>query len=291
MFVIKKTPSYVIFGHGGTISNPIYDALPAKSKTSGYKVFAFDHQRIDITDESHVYPILNYIKPKIVINCASYGCPESCESNKVKSFSVNSVGASICAEGCKRIGAQLVYISSSYVFDGTSKKPYSEHSKAKPVNIIGKSKLDAENKVMSASNKNLVIRTGWVFGNNGINFLTSMLSKASSGDVIDVISDCYGSPCYSVDLAKALVQLIDQDKSGIYNVCNTEKCSWADFAYAVAKYSKFDFKIKSWKFEEQKFIDFPMPKFTALSTHKYTKDTGKKMRSWKVALMECLKEI
>jgi dTDP-4-dehydrorhamnose reductase len=144
---------------------------------------------------------------------------------------------------------------------------------------------------MSASDKNLVIRTGWIFGNNGINFLTSMLSKASSGDVIDVISDCYGSPCYSADLADALVELIDQEKNGIYNICNAGKCSWADFAYAAAKYSKFDFKIKSWKFGDQKFIDFPMPKFTALSSHKYAQDTGKKMRPWKTALKECLKGV
>jgi len=281
----KNPPSFVIFGYGGTLANAVYDRLV--QETSGYKLFAFDHQRVDVTMEGHVLPLLRYIKPDYVINCASLSDVEVCEMARVGAFSINAVGARNVAMACKDIGCKMVGFSTSYVFDGKSRSSYSETCHPKPTNVYGKSKLQSEKDILASSSRNLVIRTGWLFSNHGTNWLTEAMRMASGNEEMCVVENRVGNPTYAVDVASAMVDLIKADSCGIVHVVNEGSCSWADLYRVIMSKLGSTKEVVLVNPKSNSFFSAPYPRNSTLANRRYERIAGKKMRPWMAAMDEC----
>lgn len=282
----KNSPSFVIFGYGGTMAKAVYDRLV--QETNGYKLFAFDHQRVDVTSEGNVFPLLRYIRPDYVVNCASLGDVEICEMAKVAAFSTNAVGARTVAMACKEIGCKMIGFSTSHVFDGAFRGPYSESCHAKPLNVYGKSKFQSEKDIMCASSRNLVIRTGWVFSHRGVNWLTEAMRMASSNEDMFVVEKRIGSPTCASDVASAMVDLVKSDACGVVHVANEGACSWAEFYREIMAKTGTSKEVIPVNPKKHSFFSAPYPRNSILANKRYERISGKKMRPWMVAMDECL---
>ncbi len=202
---------------------------------------------LDITNRREVEEVIEDIKPDAVIHCAAWTHVESAEypENKNKVFLVNSDGPRNIAEACKKIGAKMVYISTDYVFSGKGNNPWRPDNKSfAPLNVYGNSKLEGEKKVSSILDNYFIVRTSWVFGKNGKNFIKTMLNLAEKHDTLPVVDDQIGTPTYTYDLSRLLVDMIETDKYGYYHATNEGGyISWADFAKAIFEETRMSTKV------------------------------------------------
>jgi dTDP-4-dehydrorhamnose reductase len=196
----------------------------------GYEVIGVDKEEIDITRQGATIKIIKEIVPTVVINAAGYTDVDGCEKKMRKAFAVNGEGARNLAKGCRDNGAKLVYISTDYIFDGEKKTPYRESDTPNPLNIYGESKLMGERYVEDLLDNYLIVRTQWLYGRHGRNFVETILALARERDKIEVVHDQKGAPTYTVDLSKAIAALIRKDLKGTFHVSNRGACSWYDFA-------------------------------------------------------------
>lgn len=188
---------------------------------------------LDITDRQMVLKILEAHCPDAVIHCAAYTAVDKAEDEPEKCWAVNVDGTRNIAEGCKKIGAKLLYVSTDYVFEGVGEQFYKEMDPVNPQNVYGASKLAGELVVKSFLEKYFIVRTSWVFGENGNNFVKTMLRLAETRTEISVVCDQIGSPTYTADLAPLLCDMIETAKYGIYHATNEGTCSWAEFAEEI----------------------------------------------------------
>jgi dTDP-4-dehydrorhamnose reductase len=220
----------------------------------GYRVFGMGKSKLDITNEDEVYEVVSLIKPNIIVHCAAYTQVDAAESQPDMAFLINGIGTRNIAIAAESIKAKLVYISTDYVFDGLSTTPYHEFSSVSPINIYGNSKLAGENLVRDFHSKFFIIRTSWVFGVNGHNFIKTMLSLSKEKDQLKVVSDQVGCPTYTVDLSKCIVQIMETNKYGIYHVSNSGSCSWYELAKELFQQTNINVNILPCTTEE-----FPRP--------------------------------
>jgi dTDP-4-dehydrorhamnose reductase len=200
----------------------------------GDEVFPMSHQNLDISNAKSVYDVLKEIKPDSVINCAAWTDVDGCEINQEKNFAINARGVENLALGCKEIGANLVTISTDYVFDGTKSGFYTQRDDPNPQSAYGKAKLAGEQLAMANMARAIVVRTGWIFGTNGRNFLSKMPELLFAGKSIKAISDSEGTPTYAPDLAQRLRELAELDLPGIYHVTNSgEGTTYEKFAHSI----------------------------------------------------------
>ena len=186
--------------------------------------------------------IINYM-PDVVIHCAAYTAVDKAENEQGLCYLVNASATENIAEICKQINAKMLYISTDYVFDGTKEGFYEVNDKPNPINVYGKTKLLGEFALQKSLKKYFIIRTSWVFGEHGNNFVKTMLRLGNEHKEIDVVADQYGSPTYTADLAPLLVNMIQTERYGIYHATNEGVCSWAEFAEEIFKLAKMDVKI------------------------------------------------
>lgn len=198
----------------------------------------FDIVDFDATEKF----ITNYM-PDVVIHCAAYTAVDKAEDEQGLCYLVNASATENIAEICKQINAKMLYISTDYVFDGTKEGFYEVNDKPNPVNVYGKTKLLGEFALQKSLKKYFIIRTSWVFGEYGNNFVKKMLRLGNEHKEIDVVADQYGSPTYTADLAPLLVNMIQTERYGIYHATNEGVCSWAEFAEEIFKLAKMDVKI------------------------------------------------
>jgi len=191
----------------------------------------------DITNKEIVFSNLKEYVPTAVIHCAAYTVVDKAEDEPELCFAVNAMGTENIAQACREINATLLYISTDYVFDGKNDAPYEVDAPANPLSVYGKSKLAGEEAVRQIVDKHFIIRTSWVFGQHGNNFVKTMLKLAESKDEINVVCDQIGSPTYTADLAILLCDMVSSDKYGTYHATNEGFCSWADFASEILKQS------------------------------------------------------
>ena len=192
-----------------------------------------DIEDFDLTKEDEVFAYVENYKPDIIIHCAAYTAVDRAEDDKELCKSVNCDGTRHMALAAKKVDAKLVYISTDYVFDGTGTDFYKPEDKKNPVSVYGKTKAMGEDEVISILEKYFIVRISWVFGINGNNFVKTMLRLGKERDELNVVSDQIGSPTYTVDLARLLVDMALTDKYGIYHATNEGICSWADFASLI----------------------------------------------------------
>ena len=186
--------------------------------------------------------IVNYL-PDVVIHCGAYTAVDKAEDERGLCYLVNASATENIAEICKKINAKMLYISTDYVFDGTKDGFYEVDDNPNPINVYGKTKLLGEQAVQRILGKYFIVRISWVFGEHGNNFVKTMLKLGKEHKELNVVADQYGSPTYTADLAKLLVDMIKTDKYGIYHATNEGVCTWAEFAEEIFKIAKMDVTV------------------------------------------------
>lgn len=218
---IKASP-VVIFGAFGMLGHALRQVFPEA---------VFKGRDLDITDDARVREFLLEVKPAIVINAAAYTDVDGCEDNQEHAFKVNGQAPGQIANACHESGSLLIHYSTDYVFNG-EKEEYSESDAPDPINVYGASKLLGEQLIQENHDNFLIIRTSWLFGPHGRNFVDTMLTLSQQMERVKVVSDQFGKPTYTKDLATATASLLDREP-GIYHVTNDGTCSWYDFARAI----------------------------------------------------------
>jgi dTDP-4-dehydrorhamnose reductase len=218
---IKASP-VVIFGAFGMLGHALQQVFPEA---------IFKGRDLDITDDAGVRAFIADIKPAIVINAAGYTDVEGCEENSEQAFEVNGRAPGHIAEACHESGSLLVHYSTDYVFNG-EKQEYRETDSPDPINVYGASKLLGEQIIQETHDNFLIIRTSWLFGPHGRNFVDTMLTLSQQMEQVRVVNDQFGRPTYTNDLAKATARLLDSEP-GIYHLTNNGTCSWYEFAQAI----------------------------------------------------------
>ncbi|MBQ3293266.1 dTDP-4-dehydrorhamnose reductase [Candidatus Saccharibacteria bacterium] len=207
----------------------------------------FEHVILDITDAKKVSEVINEVNPDAIIHCAAWTNVDGAEdpANKDLVMAVNVEGTANLAQAAKDIDAKFMYISTDYVFDGQGEKPWQPDDKNyAPLNMYGESKLKGELEVSEILDKYFIVRIAWVFGKNGKNFIKTMIKVGEGRDTIEVVSDQIGTPTYTYDLARLLVDMIETDKYGYYHATNEGGyISWAEFAEEIFKDADMDVKV------------------------------------------------
>ena len=205
-------------------------------------MYAPTHEEMDITDRDSVMKVFDSFKPDVVFHCAAYTAVDKAEEDKERCYDINVNGTKNIVDASNIYGSKVVYISTDYVFHGDKNGIYETSDITDPINYYGYTKYLGEQEVMKNSN-NLIVRISWVFGINGKNFVKTMLRLASSRDEISVVSDQVGSPTYTYDLARLLVDMVNKNKSGIYQATNEGYCSWYEFAKYIFEVSGIDIRV------------------------------------------------
>ncbi|WP_092469925.1 dTDP-4-dehydrorhamnose reductase [Desulfotruncus arcticus] len=206
-------------------------------KIEGCQVVSFGREEMDVTQSTNVQELVAANTPDVVIHSAANTNVDSCELEPDSAYCVNALGSRNIAVASEMVGAKLVYVSTDYVFDGTSQRPYTEFDKTNPISIYGKSKLAGERYVAGFSSKYFIVRTSWLYGEHGNNFVKTMLRLAKEKTELNVVDDQVGSPTYTKDLARFIAVLLRTDLYGIYHATNTGSCSWFQFAETIFQIS------------------------------------------------------
>jgi dTDP-4-dehydrorhamnose reductase len=197
------------------------------------EIIGFTCDSLDVTVLDNVMRRMRDVKPQILIHSAAFTDVDRCESEPEKAYLVNGMGTRNIAMACEEIKCPVIYISTDYVFDGDKKDPYNEWDNTNPINVYGLSKLMGEKFVSLLTNRFYIIRTSWLYGRNGKNFVDTISKLLSERERIEVVNDQVGCPTYTYDLAIKLREIIGKGY-GIYHITNTGSCSWYDFAKAIA---------------------------------------------------------
>jgi dTDP-4-dehydrorhamnose reductase len=276
----------LILGHKGMLGSDLILRLFAFHEVTGK-----DIEDLDIASADACEGLISETKPDIVINAAAYTDVDGCETNREKCFSVNAEGVKNIALACGDRGIKVVHFSTDYVFDGKKGTPYVEDDTCNPINVYGQSKLAGEQYLQQFSKDFLLIRSAWLYGKNGKNFVKTIVDKARINKQLEVVDDQVGSPTFTWDLAGAVQLLIEGKYSGTFHVTNRGKCSWYEFAKRILKSACIDdVTVKPIK---SNVLARPAnrPHFSVLSCRKFIESTGKTMRYWQVALDDYIRKM
>ena len=207
-------------------------------------------KELDITDRDAVLRMIGEYRPDAVLHCAAYTKVDQAENDAERCMRVNAVGTRCIAEACREVGAKLLYVSTDYVFPGTGDRPWETDDATGPLNVYGKSKLAGEQAVRELLERFFIVRTSWVIGEHGNNFVKTMLRLAENHRELRVVGDQIGSPTFTADLAPLLCSMIETERYGVYHATNEGFCSWAELAEAVFRISGKDVAVRHIATEE-----------------------------------------
>lgn len=258
-------------------------------------IVGMPYVRLDITNAQSVEKTIKEIKPDVVVHCAAWTAVNAAEDeeNRDKVFAVNVEGTKNIARICKEIDAKMVYTSTDYVFDGQGTETWKPDCKEyAPLNIYGQSKLDGEFAVSEILNKYFIVRIAWVFGTNGNNFIKTMLKVGKKFDTIRVVNDQIGTPTYTYDLARLLVDMIETDKYGYYHATNEGGyISWYDFACEIFRQAGYSTNVNPVTTEEYGISKAKRPFNSRLDKTKLVENGFTPLPDWQDALKRYLDEI
>lgn len=207
----------------------------------GDEVAPYDHQSLDITDPEQVQTVISHEAPDAVINCAAWTDVDGCESDPAKAEQANAIGPENLARACRKVNAGFVTISTDYVFDGLKDGFYTQRDDPKPLSVYGRAKLEGERRAQVEYARTIVVRTGYIFGPGGRNFLSVVVDRARRGEKLKVISDSWGTPTYARDLAVRLRELVELDLPGVFHVVSSGNgASFETFAHEALKLAECD---------------------------------------------------
>ena len=243
---------------------------------------------VDIRDSEQVRRVTEKIRPDWIILAAAYTDVDGCESNQDLAFAVNRDGATHVAESAKSAGANLLFLSSDYVFDGRHTAPYEPNEARNPQSVYGRSKAEAEVRLQEILPSCCIARTSWLFGTGGKCFPDTILKLAATRPALDVVDDQRGSPTYVVDLARAIIELCRKNARGIVHVTNAGNCSWFEFAHEILKASGSATEVRPVR-SEKMARPAPRPAYSVLSATSL-RNYGIEMPGWSDALQRYLRE-
>ncbi|WP_315067188.1 dTDP-4-dehydrorhamnose reductase [uncultured Clostridium sp.] len=257
------------------------DKISKNIKSS--KVIALDVDLLDITNLIQVKEKLNELKPDVVINCAAVTNVDSCENNRDFAFKVNSIGPRNLAIACEKNNAKLVQVSTDYVFSGGSDEPLTEYDLTVPYSVYGKTKLLGEQYVQQFCSKFFIVRTAWLYGYKGHNFVYTMMRLGKEKGIIKVVDDQIGNPTHANDLAYHILKLIETEEYGIYHCTGNGECTWHEFAKTIIELSGENCEVKPCTSEEYK-TPAKRPEYSSLDNMMLRSTVGDEMRDWKEAI-------
>lgn len=255
-----------------------------------FDVVELPHDIFDITDLNQVREVLSSHAPRLLINCAAYTAVDKAEEEKDKANLVNGLGVRNLALVCKELDIILVHISTDYVFDGQSGKPWCIFDERNPINAYGYSKYLGEKYLETVNPKYYLVRTSWLFGSGGANFVSTILRAAAKQAELRVVNDQFGCPTYAPDLASALLKLVKTGAYGVYHMTNQGVTSWYEFAKEIVK--KADIKIPVIPVSSNEYVrPAKRPKNSALDPFPLKETVGSLLPCWQDALSRFLAEI
>ena len=260
----------------------------------GTEVTTAPYIQLDITDQKAVWETITGIKPDAVIHCAAWTAVDAAEDeeNKPKVYAINAEGTKYIAKAVKTVDAKMVYISTDYVFDGKGDRPWEPDDKCyAPLNVYGQSKLDGETAVANMLTKYFIVRIAWVFGLNGKNFIKTMINAAKTHDTVRVVNDQIGTPTYTKDLARLLVDMVETEKYGYYHATNEGGyISWYDFCCEFYKQSGLQTKVIPVTTREYGLSKAARPFNSRLEKGKLVDAGFRQLPPWQDAVRRYLKE-
>lgn len=275
----------LVIGAKGMLGRDLVEVL---SGHPDREVVGWDIDEIDIREEQGTIARTVSARPEAVINLAAYTDVDGCEQNEEKAFAINAEGMKHVALGALKCGAKVIYLSTDYVFDGKKGRPYLEDDPPHPINVYGRSKLRGEQYVRELVKDALIVRTQWLYGRHGKNFIASILRLAREKGALSIVNDQIGSPTYTVDLSRAIAALMEHDPRGTYHVANSGLCSWYAFGLEVLKLSGMTRVGVTPISTKESDRPAARPAYSVLNTEKLKRETGWVMRPWLEALEEYL---
>ncbi len=268
-----------------------YDVMRELEKRGYNDAVGVDIEEMDITDRESVDRVISGVNPDVVIHCAAWTAVDLAEDEdkKDKVHLVNAVGTENIAKVCKKLDCKMIYISTDYVFDGQGTRPWEPDDERNPLNVYGQTKYEGELAVEKWLEKYFIVRIAWVFGQNGKNFVRTMLNLGKTHDKLTVVNDQIGSPTYTPDLARLLVDMAESDKYGIYHATNEGFCSWYEFACEIFKQaSEYDSVYKNVSVSPVTSDKYPSkakrPSNSRMNKNKLTENGFEKLPDWQDAL-------
>jgi dTDP-4-dehydrorhamnose reductase len=276
----------LLLGHKGMLGSDLLEQMRLH-----HEVVGMDKEEIDITSADDCAKAIEATAPQIVINAAAYTNVDACETAKEECFAVNAEALKNIATACRNKNIRIVHFSTDYVFNGTGSVPYKEDDDCDPINTYGASKLAGENYLQTLAQNYIIIRTAWLYGVNGKNFVWKILEKAKTTPRLTVVDDQLGSPTHTKDLAAAVDHLIEKNAQGIFHVTNRGSCSWYQFAVKILQEAGIDdvevSPIKSDQFPSPA----KRPAYSVMSMQKFIQATGKAMQPWQLGLQDYLESV
>jgi len=271
----------LVVGAQGMLGRDLVEIL-----SPSYEVMAWDLPDLDITRAEEAQEKIAHLLPRGIINCAAYTDVDGCESQAGLAFAVNSEGVRNLALAASAVQARLIHLSTDYVFDGASQRPYKTDDPPSPLNIYGRSKHQGEILLRDSGVDHLIVRTAWLYGPRGKNFVEAILRQAEAGKELRVVDDQQGSPTFTRDLCSAIRDLLEGGAEGVFHVTNSGSCTWYEFALEILKQKGMSaIKVHPISAEE---LGRPAkrPAFSLLDCSRYEKVSGKIMRPWKEGLRD-----
>jgi dTDP-4-dehydrorhamnose reductase len=256
----------------------------------GFDMIGIGSKDVDIRDQEAVYEYVKMIKPNVIIHCAAYTSVDKAEDDQENCWNVNVLGTQSLAKAAKEINAKFMYISTDYVFSGQGNLPYNESDRPSPIGYYGLTKLEGEKVVQSLLDEWFIIRISWVFGLNGNNFVKTMLKLAESSNELNIVSDQVGSPTYTFDLSRLLLDIVQTNKYGIYHASNEGFCSWSEFAKEIFKLVNKEIKVND-ILTEQYPTRAERPKNSQMSKQKLIEKGFAPLPSWQDSLKHYLVQL
>jgi len=256
----------------------------------GHEAIGVDIDEMDITDEDSVNRVMKAAAPHAVIHCAAYTAVDAAEDHVDLCRNVNACGTKYIAKVCRELDIKMMYISTDYVFNGQGTRPWAPDDSREPLNVYGQTKYEGELAVEENLTRYFIVRIAWVFGVNGKNFIKTMLNLGKSHDKVTVVADQIGSPTYTYDLARLLVDMIETEKYGCYHATNEGLCSWYEFACEIFKQAGMNVTVEPVT-SDQYPVKAKRPMNSRMNKDKLEENGFQRMPSWQDALKRYLEVI
>lgn len=276
---MDKSMKVLVTGVKGQLG---YDVVKELEKR-GMEAIGVDIEEMDITDAASADKVIKEASPDAVIHCAAYTAVDAAEDNVELCRKVNAEGPQNIANVCKELDIKMIQISTDYVFDGEGTRPWEPEDERRPLSVYGQTKYEGELAVQNTLEKYFIVRIAWVFGINGKNFVKTMLNLGKTHDRLTVVNDQYGSPTYTFDLARLLVDMVQTDKYGVYHATNEGICTWYEFACEIFRLAGLDVKVEPVT-SDQYPAKAKRPSNSRMSKDKLVENGFEKLPTWQNAL-------
>lgn len=277
----------IVTGRDGQLGYDVLKRLSSEGKTS---LVGADRNDFDLSDPEAACKYITKLSPSIVVHCGAYTAVDKAEEEKDLCMTVNTKGTEAIAKACRDIGAKMLYISTDYVFGGEGIEPFETSSKVNPLNVYALSKYKGEEAVRNLLKEYFIIRTSWVFGINGRNFVKTMLKASETNEEVRVVGDQIGSPTYTPDLAELICSMIKTEKYGTYHASNEGFCSWAEFTEEIYRAAGRATRVK--KITTGEYPSKAARPLNSRLSKKSLDDSGfNRLPSWQNAVARFIKEL